>query len=201
MNVIINDKPYNLHFVNKKNFAKYESLLDSTYICDKKFITSSYENLSYNSLGEDGYLGFFISNTDNTIIYASIVIDLNCSQIRDKLETEESLDNAVEIVLLCSNSLERIPGLTTQFFRNIINNVLPRYKLGIERILLYVARGEINPGAISFYTNLGFRTIDRNIMEYRYNRFGGKIKRRKSKKYSRRNKSKKHKSRRHKPTK
>jgi hypothetical protein len=195
MNILIDKKPYKLHFVSKTNFNIYENQLDDIYICDTKIISNSYENLSYNLLDEEGYLGFFISNLNNTIMYSSLIVDLNCSQIKDKLDSEESLDNAVEIVLLCSNSKNRIPGLTTEFFKNIITKVLPVYKSGIERILLYVAKGEINPTAISFYSKLGFRRIDRNIMEYVYNRVGGRIKRAKSKKNkSKKNKSKKNKS-------
>jgi hypothetical protein len=55
----INNSNYNLHIINKYNYDLYMNLLLNNFICDTNFISNSYEELSYMSLEEDGYVGFF----------------------------------------------------------------------------------------------------------------------------------------------
>jgi hypothetical protein len=171
-NITFNNILYNIHIVNEQNYELYEKKLDKMYICDNKIISKGYENLSYSSLSEDGYIGFFISNTNNSIIYSSLIVDLNCSQISNKID--ENVDNSVEIVLLCSDTKNRVKNLTTYFFNYIINNVINQYKPNVNNILLYVSKGDSNQHAINFYNKNGFESIENNIMKYSYS--GGKNK-------------------------
>lgn len=189
MNITINSNIYKIHMVNKTNYHMYETLLTNTNICDVVFVKKSYENLAYTALEYDGYVGFFLSNTNNTVLYVSAIFDLNCSQLQDKLDNISVQNNhAIELTMLCSNARERISGLTSDFLKYLLNYI-PKYKPNIHRIYLYIAQGSINTRALSFYTKIGFKEIQPNIMEYRYVHEGGK-KRKQSKKYT---KSKKHK--------
>ena len=171
MNINIDNNLYKMHIINKDNFNNYKQLLNNVNICDNVFVGQSYEKLSY-SLIEDGYLGFFLSNVDNTFIYSSIVIDFSCSQIIDKINVDINVDikNSTEVVLLCSNPLKRIKYLTYYFFYNIIHSFIPLYHPETKHIYLYVAKGYDNTKAISFYNKLGFKslTYKKEIMKFTY---------------------------------
>ena len=173
MDITIDSNQYKLHIVDYKNYKMYGKRLNNTYICDATFVSNSYEHLSYSLLADEGYLGFFLSDLTNSILYVSIVFDLNCSQIRDKLKDYGSIEDAVELTILCSNMTERIRGLATEFLNIVLSDFIPRYKPSVKHILLYVAQGVLNPGASSFYSKLGFTNIQPNIMEYTY---GSKVK-------------------------
>lgn len=121
MNITFDNLKYNIHTVDKNNYSFYNNILDLEHlnICNKNVISKSYEFFSYASLEEDGYLGFFITDLLNDInIYASLIVDINCSQIREKVY--DNIDNSVEVVLLCSNFNKRISGLTSVFFEFVI---------------------------------------------------------------------------------
>lgn len=202
-----NGTEYKLHVVNNENYELYENTLETLNICDPIYVSNDYENLSYSMLidepdeGEEAssYLGFFISDKSSSKIYSSLIIDINCNQIREKLETINhnpeqheiydtsissiELDKSIEIVLLCSNSKERISGLTSFFLNYIIRTVIPRLKPGTKNILLSVAQGiDKNNRAGEFYGRFGFIPLTDSIMKFSY--YGGK----------RRDKSRKHKS-------
>lgn len=183
MNIQINDVSYNLHIIDKTNYTSYENLLETQYICDTVFISNLYENLSYSSLNTDGFVGFFLTNTDNNLLYISAIVDLNCSSIVD-VYTSIDFSNAVDIILFCANDKRRVMGLTKSFFKLLINDYIPNYKPGVNKIYLRVAKGMYNVSAVDFYSKLGFNLIFNNLMEYKYY-VGGK------KKFKRKRNSKK----------
>jgi hypothetical protein len=191
MDVEINNEIYNLHIINKDNYNLYEDYLDNIEICDVQFISNLYEKLSYNSLESENYIGFFLSNLANSIIYISCIIDLNCSGIEN---INMNINNAVEITLLCANNEHRTIGLTKTFFGLILHQYIPAFKPNANNILLRVAQGINNKKAFQFYSKLGFQSIFGNIMEYKYfnaEAKGGKKKTR-TRKSKKRRKSQKH---------
>jgi hypothetical protein len=181
MNITINNNDYNLHVVTKTNFASYINILTNTNICDPMFISKTYEQLSYDLLQDDGYIGLLLFNKTNEILYTIAIFDLNCSQIEHKLDEYGSFDKTIELTLLCSNSKERIVGLTRGLMDVILSNVIPKYKPNIKSVVLYVAQGENNK-AMDFYKTLGFKEIKSNILEYLYTTKGGKLKKSKRRK-------------------
>ena len=191
MNISLNNSNYNLHIIDENNYNVYEPFLSNTFICNKDYISKSYEKLSYESLELDGYYGFFLTDITNKQIFVSTIIDIECSQIKENLNTIDT-SNSVEIVLLCANYAFQIPGLTQSFFRLLINNYIPKYKPNIKTLLLKVAEGsDNNSRAYNFYSKIGFTLINKNIMKYNY-KIGGKRKRKTNKKYKKHRKSRKH---------
>lgn len=73
MNITINNNDYNLHVVTKTNFASYVNILTYTNICDPMFISKTYEQLSYDLLQDDGYIGLLLFNKTNEIIHNSYI--------------------------------------------------------------------------------------------------------------------------------
>lgn len=173
MEVTFEGRQFKIHFVNKSNYNKYEVILNNLSVCDKTIISKEYEYLSYNSLDEDGYVGLFLSDIQMTKIYLSMIIDVNCSQIQDKINFDD-FENSVEIVLLCSHYKHRIAGLATKFFLYVINSVIPNFKNGVKHILLNVAKMDKNPKAVSFYQMVGFKLFVKDSMKYDYLSKGGK---------------------------
>lgn len=164
----IEDNLYLIHIIDNTNYKYYKSILESVNICSTNFISNSYETLSYDALSEHGYIGCFVTNTDNSIIFSSLVINLECVDIKDKITNAELLedDDAISISLLCSNINKRIPRLTYLFVQFVINKIIPLYKPNVKHILLYVAKGKENQQAISFYKKIGFEFVfnEHNIM-------------------------------------
>lgn len=197
MNITIDSNSYNIHVVNNRNYNFYKNILDNAYICDDNFVKKSYENLAYSALEYDGYLGFFLTDVNNSILYLSAILDFNCSQIQSKLSDVNNinLEKAVELTILCSNTKERIYGLASKFLTIMLSDYIPSYKPDVEYVLLYVAQGLSNKKALSFYIKMGFREILPNIMEYVYTSHQGGKKR----KYT--NKNRKNKNRKNKNTK
>jgi len=166
-----NDKDYHLHVVHSENIQLYEPILKKLRVCDTSVISKSNEKLSYDALSEEGYYGFFISNTMNTVIYNSAIVDINCSQIGDKLidnDIDIDIMRSVELVLLCSNSSNRVKGLTAFLLNFIIDNVILVLKPTCQNVLLYVAKGETNTSAGDFYKKIGFEFLKGNFMAYMY---------------------------------
>ena len=120
-------------------------------------------------------------NKTNEILYTIAIFDLNCSQIEDKLDDYGSFDKTIELTLLCSNSKERIVGLTRGLMDIILLHFIHKYKPNIKSVVLYVAKGEANK-AMDFYKTLGFKEIKSNVMEYLYTTKGGKMKKSKRRK-------------------
>jgi hypothetical protein len=182
MNIIpffIEDNVYSIHIIDKTNYEYYNLVLEKLNICSTNFISNNYETLSYESLSESGYIGCFITNTSNSIIFSSLIIDLECVDIKNKITNTELINNAISISLLCSDMKKRIPKLTYLFVQYVIYNIIPLYK-PIKRVLLYVAKGKENQQAISFYQKLGFVLNENNIMilSITQNKGGTKRKRR-----------------------
>lgn len=177
MNILIDNKNYNLHIIDEKNFNKYENYLNKISICNSSYISSSYEKLSYTLLELYGYIGFILTDVTNVNVFISCIIDIDCSQIKENVENIDLYDS-VEIVLLCSNYELRIPGLTKTFFNIIIQNYIPKYKPDIKNLLLKVAQGtNKNVRAYNFYLTIGFKILNKSIMIYNYNTVGGKKRR------------------------
>jgi len=169
---------YIIHVINNNNYNYYKTILENLNICSPEFISNNYESLSYDMLSEPGYTGFFLTDIKSTIIYSSLVADLECAQLEDKITDKNLLENAVSIIILCSNMNKRIPKLTSSFFQFIIQKLIPKYKTNIKRILLYVTKEDDNPIAISFYKKLGFHFVENYIMSTSYQ---GGVKRKKLK--------------------
>jgi hypothetical protein len=189
MHVNFNNKEYNLHIVNKSNFELYESFLDDINICNSELIKQSYEKVSYLSLDEDGYFGFFVTDLDNSTIFMSIIININCNQISNKLTADMlnniDINNSVEIILVCSNEMKRKRGLATYMMNKMITQFIPSFLPNCKHILLYVANRERNENATNFYINLNFGFVKENekIMIYNYQN-GGKWKGKRRRKYT-----------------
>ena len=182
MNIEINNKDYNLHIISLYNYKKYEKVLEQMNICDTKYISNNYENASYSVLEYEGYVGFILTNTSNTIVYISLIIDINCSTLNYRsgiLDTEK----AVEISLLCANKEQRVIGLTKSFVNIIIRKYIPQLKKNVNKIYLFVSKGiDMNKSAFDFYSKIGFNPAEyTNLMEYNYPIGGGK--RKKTRKY------------------
>lgn len=176
--LVIEDKTYTIHIVDNTNYDMYSSMIEQLNICSKEFISNSYEMLSYDALSEPGYVGCFITN--NSSVFSSLIIDLHCVDIKNKLTNSSLITNdTVSISLLCSNMTNRIPKLTTTFVRFVINNIIRLYKPSVNQVILYVAKGKDNHQAISFYTKLGFTFIEQNIMALSLSPQGGATNRRK----------------------
>lgn len=166
-----NGNDYHLHIVYSKNIKFYAPLLNQLRVCDSNVISTSNEKLSYLSLSEEGYYGFFISNQNNTVIYNSAIVDIHCSQIGDKLidnDIDINIIRSVELVLLCSHPMYRIKGLTSFLLKFIIDKIIIALKPNCEHILLYVAKGETNTNATDFYEKIGFEVLQGNFMAYTY---------------------------------
>lgn len=189
MEIVINNETYNLHSVDNSNYDDYKELLSTTNICDKIFISNTYEELSYSMLEEPDFVGFFLTDTNNTNIYVSVVVDLTCSVIKDKY-TSLNFTNSVEISLLCANYNNRVIGLTKFFFNLVINQYIPTYKSNIDKIYLRIAMGSTNQQAINFYLKVGFDLVEEksSLMMYNYSK-GGMHKKNKSKRKKRNKKN------------
>ncbi len=181
MNIInFNDK-YLIHIINKNNYKFYESFLDKINICDPNFLSKSFEELSYMSLEDnDKYIGLFLTDKTNTKLYSTIIIDLDCDKNKEAIiDFGYTIEESVEIVLLCANNSIRIPGLTTSFVNFVFDNLIKLFKPEVKNIFLYVAKGiKNNYYAFMFYNKLGFVSLsdnDPNIMIYSYK--GGRRKR------------------------
>lgn len=155
----------NLHIINSNNYNEYSSLLDNSNICDPEFLDALYENLSYLSIEDENVIGFFVTDKNNKNVYVSMVIDLDCNQLLDKIKKYNYLkDETIEINLLCSNYKQRIPGLTNYVVKYIFQNLLKKYKPSVKHIILYVGKGSThNQKATNFYYNLGFKNIADNV--------------------------------------
>jgi hypothetical protein len=173
MDITLNNQQYLLLIVNEDNYSQFSKLINTYTICNPTFISNSYEKMTYSLLEYDNYIGIFLLDKTKPIIYSSLVIDINCEQIEDKLETlGYSVSESVEITLLCSNYVNHIKGLTFYFLTYVINSVIKYYKPNCKNIFLTVSKGTENEKAITFYTSIGFQPIGTNIMMYTYK--GGK---------------------------
>jgi len=194
LNLEYNKIKYNLHIVDSTNYNIYESLLKKINICDPVFLDKTYESLSYLSIEDENSIGFFLSDTNNTNIYSSTIVDLDCNKNKDEiLNNGYLIVNSVELTLLCSNYKQRIPGLTKYFINYVISNLLKIFNPSIKYIFLHVGKGiEFNRHAYEFYVNIGFKPLSTNspeILLYSYN--GGKNKNQKRSKSKKQNKLRK----------
>lgn len=152
MEITLNNHEYILLIITKHNYTRHEDLLATTKLCDRMYITDSYETLSYSTLEEDGYAGFFLfsaqSNTnvsDSTIIHATMIVDLLFAP------------NTMKLELLCANAfIPHTPGLMAAFTSYIFNE-LHKQSPSANQILLRVAQINKNARAVAFYKKLGFR--------------------------------------------
>jgi hypothetical protein len=193
INLEYNNVPYNLHIVDSSNYDEYKYLLPKINICDPAYLDSSYELLSYSSIqdADNDFVGLFLTDANNSIAYVSMIVDLECNQYKEIiLENGYSIDNSVELTLLCSNYKQRIAGLAKYTMNYVINNVLKIYKLKLKNIFLYVGKGiETNKIAYNFYIALGFKPLlddHPDILIYTFSGGKNNKKLKKTKKYKRR---------------
>lgn len=164
MNITVNGNEYWLHQVDKRNAIFYSNILNKLNVCDRRAISREYEQISYDMLQEDGYIGFFISNLQQTQIYGTIIIDVDCNQVADKLP-ENMVKNTVEMVLVCSNVANKIKRVMFETMRYLLQYVVPNLKS--KHVTKHVALKNAN--AIRFYTSLGFQpTQHNNVMIYSF---------------------------------
>lgn len=164
MEILLHGQKYLFHTIHHKNYNKYKKLLHFT-ICDVKYITKTYELNAYKILEDDGFVGFFLTDLENSIIYCSIIFDLQCIQIEKYIyENGFTINECAVIALLCSNQKHRVRELTTYFISYILKNEIQKYKHSIEFILLNVSYGETNQRANAFYKKVGFVSLDNNMM-------------------------------------
>jgi hypothetical protein len=181
MNIInfnFKEDKYLIHVIDSNNYNYYEEFISNVNICNKKILSKSFEQLAYNALNiENQFIGFFLTNKTNNILFATIIVDLTCEKNKEIIiEQNASLENSVEITLICSNENVRVVGLTNSFTNYVISTLIPNYKLNVESIYLYVAGGQENTIAMKFYNKLGFRPFDNEILVYNYlsNNFNAK---------------------------
>lgn len=161
--ITIRQNEYLIHSVSDKNYEYYKNILNFTNICDPLYISPSYESNSYNLLQDEGFVGFFLTNQENTVVYCSIVFDLEAHQLADYLSKNDyDVKDVVSITLLCSNAKKRISGVTGEFLKHVIKNLIKKYKPTIDFIFLNVSKGETNKRAMNFYKNNGFILLDRD---------------------------------------
>lgn len=154
------------------------------FICDLNFLTNSFEKLSYESLEDEDFIGFFLTNKDNTSLYASLIIDLNCN-INEKVikDNKYNINNSIEITLLCTNKKIRVPLLTTKFAKFVISELILNIKRNSKHVFLYVAKNiENNRNAFNFYSRIGFKLLNNSdavmVYDIEEKRGGGKKQRR-----------------------
>jgi hypothetical protein len=170
INFNFNKNTYLIHVINSNNFNYYEEFINNINICNREILSKSFEQLAYNALNiEDQFIGFFLTNETNNILFSSFIIDLTCEKNRETIiKNGETIDNSVEITLICSNMNNHIVGLTNAFTNYVINNLVPNYKPNVRNIYLYVAGGQENLRAMIFYNKLGFKSFDDEILVYNY---------------------------------
>jgi hypothetical protein len=160
----MNNKQYNIHTIDSKNYDNYHPILEQLNICSPEFISKNYEFLSYDALSEPEYIGFLLSDVANSIIYSSLIVDLMCEQLINKINDPTLIENAVCIGMVCSNVATRVPKLTSGFVEYVMKQLIPTYKPNVSHILLYVAKESKNTRAIDFYKKLGFHFVWNYIM-------------------------------------
>lgn len=150
---VLYGEKYNIHTVTHHNFHLYHELI-SQRICATNIFSGDYETLTYESLEFDNYIGFFLTNHDNTVLHTSLIVDLTCEHLEGK--TSISTTDFACIALLCSNLSVRVRQLTTHFVKHVIAQMLPLHT-SKRKLMLYVTKGETNKSAVSFYEKLGFQ--------------------------------------------
>jgi hypothetical protein len=126
-------------------------------ICRPDLLSHSYEKLVYGSIdAEEGIIGLYIKKDDDIIL--TCVIDIGCANVCMKSSIPENkLDNYIEVNLLCSNPIHRIPGIASlvlDFVKQISAIIGKKY------VLLIVANWGKNKAAVEFYTRNGFVPTD-----------------------------------------
>jgi hypothetical protein len=133
-------------------------------ICKPNLLAHSYETLAYESVdAEEGIIGLYIIKDNNIIL--TCIIDLGCTQVCDISHIPANIiNNYLEITLLCSNPVHRIPGIASlvlDFVKQI------SAAIGKKHLLLIISNYEKNPSAIQFYKRNGFiPTNKKEIMKY-----------------------------------
>lgn len=160
MNTFTHNKiEYKICVVTNKNYKKFSHVLERLLICDPSYISNVLENANYESIQDDKYtIGFFLLDDKNVL--CSMVVDTMCRHGGDVMSKYIDINHAIEISLLCANYLHHVPGLTLFFTSYIINEIIPSLKEDVNYVFLYVAKGDANQRALSFYKKVGFKEID-----------------------------------------
>ena len=189
-NISFNNNHYYIITFDSNSYKLYAPYFKNKNICDPDYIDETLENLSYQSIEDEGHYGFFLFD-DESKIRAVLIFDFNCTMNYNSIIKYTDINDSGEITLLCSNKKHQEKGLTFFFSKYVIENIIPQIK-PIKHIFLYVAEGhnknvpneEKNQIAISFYKKLGFKPLQpgSRIFSYNYeNHRGGKYNKTKNK--------------------
>lgn len=142
-----------LKIIYYKNYDENEELLKKVSICDRDFISESYERLNYWSLENHNYIGFFIMNNKGRVI-SSVVLNIKKDLEDDHKYVGISFPKSktvIEITMVCSNKRHRITGATKELMLEILEY------FNKKNLVLSVAYYVKNPNAAKFYEKLGFK--------------------------------------------
>lgn len=141
-----------IHKVDHTNFFKYEQLLHNIGICDRTWLSRSFEALNYAMLDEEGFEGYFLVDESHHDVYASVIFDLRC--VNQHIPIHEP--NSACIGMLCRSFSKPVQNLTATFLSEIIHNWFYKAHPEIRKLFLIVAGTDNNQRAISFYQKFGF---------------------------------------------
>lgn len=161
----VDGRDYRVHVVDESNFDQHEAALERLAVCDETYISRSYEAISYTSLQLPGYVGFFLTDAKGQTPLASLILDLGCDQLLDRMGAAAAQAPAVCIALLCAHPKHKVPNLTAAFVAHTLRTQAPRHKPGVQQVLLYVSKGRANTTAVRFYQRLGFQFVKHGNIE------------------------------------
>jgi len=133
-------------------------------ICNPNLLAHSYEQLVYDSIdAEEGIIGLYIKKNNDVVL--TCIIDIGCGNVCNKSTiAKNKFEDYIEITLLCSNPIHRIPGIASlilDFVKQISSIIGKKY------ILLIVSNWGKNKSAVEFYARNGFVPTDiKEIMLY-----------------------------------
>jgi len=126
-------------------------------ICNKNVISTGYEHIALNSLEDDGYHGFFISDVNMKIIYAFVIMNEHARLI-----------GCAEIILFCANSSVRVPYLATRLLNVVIFHCIPLYIPDCTCVMLTLGTKD-STDLHRYYSKFGFKRISNTSDEMRLN--------------------------------
>ena len=145
--------------VDHNNFNEYQDMLESLKLCDTDYISPDLEEMTYDVLEYEGYMGFFCRDPVSKKISSVLCINLNDNEnlpSNNLFDTNPNENTTAEIMLLCSSKTERVPGATRELFDKVMQYLASNKK---QHVYLRVARPLTNKRAIEFYKSLGFQTL------------------------------------------
>ena len=117
--------------------VKGRSALDKCCICDREYISESYERLALEQVEDEHVYGVFLYK--QKVLAAYVIYEIR--------------GNLCEVNLLCSNKALRV-GAATKLMRYLLYKT-KEYRLA--SVQLKVAQESRNARAVAFYESLGFK--------------------------------------------